>query len=65
MKRQHRQLATPHACVHPRTLRFADVIEEVSRLAASPSEAAAVIDRMLRRRAIRFAHGFDSRLLAS
>jgi hypothetical protein len=40
------------------------VIEEVSKLAASPAEAAQVIDHMLRRRAIRFADGFDSRRLS-
>jgi hypothetical protein len=64
MKLQHRQLETPHAPLYAGPLRFADVIEEVSKLAASPAEAAQVIDHMLRRRAIRFADGFDSRRLS-
>jgi hypothetical protein len=63
MKRQHRRLQTPHACLRERPLRFADVIDEVSQLAASPGEAAEVIADMLRRRTIRFTDDFDSRLL--
>jgi hypothetical protein len=64
MRHQHRQLETPHACLETRPLRFADVIDEVSKLAANPVEAAAVIDRMFRRGAIRFAHDVDRRRLA-
>jgi hypothetical protein len=67
MKRQHRQYRqpkTPHAVLAVSPLRFADLIDEVSKLAASPTEAAQVIEGMLRRRAIRFADGFDSRQLS-
>jgi hypothetical protein len=59
MIQQHRATNTPHAHLVERPLRFSDVIEEVSQLAANPAEAAAVIDRMLRRRTIRFARDFD------
>ena len=63
MKAQIRQLNTPHSSVQA-PFNLADVIEEVSRLAASPDEAALVIERMFRRRKIRFADDFDARRLA-
>jgi len=64
MRHHYRRLETPHACAAERPVRFADVIEEVSKLAASPVEAAQVIDRMLRRGAIRFVRDFDPHRLA-
>lgn len=64
MNLQLRQTKTPHACLHECQLRFADVVAEVSKLAATPAEAAQVIDHMLRRRTIRFPDGFDPRRLS-
>jgi len=59
MKSKHRNYQTPHSALVTQ-LRFADVIDEVSQLAADPVEAALVIEHMFRRREISFADDFDS-----
>jgi hypothetical protein len=59
MKAQLRELETPHQDVQL-PVRFADVVEQVSKLTATPVEAAIVIDRMLRRGKIRFAEHVDA-----
>lgn len=59
MKPKHRKHRTPHRTLGT-PLRFADVIDEVSQLAADPTEAALVIEHMFRRREIRFADDFAS-----
>jgi hypothetical protein len=58
MKAQLRQIETSHQEVQL-PIRFADVVEQVSKLTATPIEAALVIDRMLRRGNIRFAEHID------
>jgi hypothetical protein len=58
MKAQLRQVETPQPEVQL-PIRFADVVEQVSKLTATPIEAAIVIDRMLRRGKIRFAEHVD------
>jgi hypothetical protein len=58
MKAQLRQIETSHQEVQL-PIRFADVVEQVSKLTATPIEAALVIDRMLRRGNIRFAEHVD------
>lgn len=59
MKRKNRKLETPHNALGTQ-LRLADVIDEVSQLAADPVEAALVIEHMFRRREIRLADDFAS-----
>jgi hypothetical protein len=59
MKPKHRKLETPHETLGAQ-LRLADVIDEVSQLAADPVEAALVIEHMFRRREIRLADDFAS-----
>jgi len=63
MNAQLRQSQTPHRAVCA-PISFADVIDEVSKLAASPHEAALVIASLLQQRRIRFAENFDTRRLA-
>ena len=63
MKAQLRQLETPHRAIQA-PIRFADVVEEVSKLAASPEEAALVIDHMFHRRKIAFVEHVDERRLS-
>jgi hypothetical protein len=58
MKAQLRQIETSHQEVQL-PIRFADVVEQVSKLTATPIDAALVIDRMLRRGNIRFAEHVD------
>ena len=62
MKAQVRRIEARHGKTEA-PLSFGDVVEEVSGIAANPVEAAFVIDRMLRRRKIRFADDFDARWL--
>jgi hypothetical protein len=57
MKPRNRNQQTPHKAFGTQ-LRFADVIDEVSQLAADPMEASLVIERMFRRREIFFADDF-------
>lgn len=59
MKPKRRKHQTPHKTLGTQ-LRFADVIAEVSQLAAGPVEAALVIEHMFRRREIRFADDLAS-----
>lgn len=61
MKPKNRKHEAPHTVLPLGTqLRFADVIDEVSKLAANPIEAALVIERMFQRREVRFADDFAS-----
>ena len=64
----HAEFDTAFAHADPVTeskqLCFADVIAEVSKLAADPLETSLVIDHMLQHASIRFADDFDMRRLA-
>ena len=62
MKAQVREFATPRSSAQA-PVRFADVVEEVSKLTPDPIEAALVIDRMFRGRKIRFVEHPDCAVL--